>query len=670
MFERLLIANRGEIACRVIRTARRLGIYTIAVFSDADAQAAHVALADEAHRIGPAEPRESYLRIDAIVGAIAGSRAQAVHPGYGFLSESAAFARACEAAGATFVGPSADAIEKMGCKAAARALMEACGVPVVPGYHGAAQSSPALRAAAAAIGYPVLVKAAAGGGGRGMRVVRRPEDFDAATEGARREAASAFGDDRLILERYVERPRHVEVQVFGDRAGSVVHLFERDCSVQRRHQKVIEESPAPSLDAGVRAALCDAAVRAAVAVGYVNAGTVEFLVTPGGEFYFLEMNTRLQVEHPVTEMVTRFDLVEWQLRVAAGEPLPVRQEEIRANGHAFEARVYAEDPGNDFLPSSGRLRRLRLPEEDAHVRVDSGVREQDVVSLHYDALLAKLVVWDHDRAGALRRMRRALRDVQVVGLVTNVGFLSAVAEHEAFVSGAVDTGFLERHQDALLPTATAAPERSFALAALGVVLEGHGETANGHGETDEAGGDSWSPWRATSGWRLNDEHHDEVRLRDGHRAVCVTVRYRQDGYVLDMPSGSVRARAHLEEDGHLHAELDGARVWAMMVRQGDELTVVTARGTHRLFVEPALRSPDEDEVVGARMTAPMPGRVVRVAVEAGSRVDRGATLLVLEAMKMEHTLIAPTDGFVTDVPVAEGDTVAEGAELIVFEATE
>lgn len=665
MFERLLIANRGEIACRIIRTARRLGVHTVAVYSDADDRAAHVAEADEAHRIGPAEARASYLDSAALLAVAARARADAVHPGYGFLSENAEFARACGEAGVVFVGPTPAAIDAMGSKAEARALMEQAGVPVVPGYHGADQSLAALRAAADGIGYPVLVKAAAGGGGRGMRAVRGPEELAGAVESARRESAAAFGDDRLIIERLVDRPRHIEVQVFGDHHGSVVHLFARDCSVQRRHQKVIEEAPVPNLPQAVREALCAAAVRAAAAVGYVNAGTVEFIVTPEHAFYFLEMNTRLQVEHPVTEMVTRLDLVEWQLRVAAGEPLPATQAQIRTNGHAMEARIYAEDPGNDFLPSSGRVRLLRLPPEDAHVRIDAGVREDDEVSVHYDPLIAKLVVWDHTRDGALRRLRGALRRVQVVGPATNVAFLSAVAQHEAFARAELDTRFLDRHKDALLPAQTAAPEYVHALAALGVLQQRHAET-----RAAAEGADRWSPWQTTTGWRLNDEHRDEVRLREAGAELRVGVRYRADGYVLELPSGPVRARAELEEDGHLHADLDGARFWAMIVRQGDELTVLTSRGSHRFLVESALRLARDEETRGGRMTAPMPGKVVRVAVGPGVHVERGTTLLVLEAMKMEHSLVAPADGVVEAVHCEEGDQVTEGAELIAFVAAE
>jgi 3-methylcrotonyl-CoA carboxylase alpha subunit len=662
VFDRLLIANRGEIACRIIRTARRLGCHTIAVYSDADANAAHVVAADEAHRIGPPPARESYLSIEALLAAARRSRAQAIHPGYGFLSENAEFARACEDAGLVFVGPPSQAIEALGSKARARRHMVAAGVPVVPGYDGDDASPAALAAAAESIGFPLLVKATAGGGGKGMQVVTGPAELAAAVESVRRIAASAFGDDRVLLERYVERPRHVEVQVFGDRHGRVVHLFERDCSVQRRHQKVIEEAPAPALSPELRAGLCDAALRAARAVKYVNAGTVEFIVGPDGSYYFLEMNTRLQVEHPVTELVTRLDLVEWQLRVAAGEPLPLQQSEIRTNGHAFEARIYAEDPAHDFRPSTGRLTRLRLPADDVHVRLDTGVREGDDVPVDYDPLIAKLVVWDHTRELALRRLRRALVQSRVVGPSTNLGFLAAIAQHEVFGRGPVDTTFLAAHRAGLLPAAEAAPDQAFALAALAVVHERHAAAR----ALAPPGGDPHSPWRTTCGWRLNDEHHEDVLLRDEHREVSVRVRYRPEGFLLDLPSGPIRARADVEEDGHLHVDLDGARRWAMIVRQGEELTVLTSRESWRLFAaDPAVGEAD-DAARGGLITAPMPGRIVRLSAAAGARVERGAPLLVLEAMKMEHTVVAPADGVVVAVHCAEGDRVAEGAELLEF----
>ena len=474
MFRKILIANRGEIACRVIATAHRLGIATVAVYSDADAQARHVALADEAWPIGPAPARDSYLNIARIIDAARRSGAEAIHPGYGFLSENADFAEACARAGITFIGPPPEAIRAMGSKAAAKALMQRSGVPLVPGYHDEAQDAATLRAAAERIGYPVLLKASAGGGGKGMRIVEQPDALAAAIESAQREAAASFGDDRLLIEKYLTRPRHIEIQVFADTHGNCVSLFERDCSIQRRHQKVLEEAPAPGMDPARRRAMGEAAIAAARAVGYVGAGTVEF-IAEGGAFYFMEMNTRLQVEHPVTELITGQDLVEWQLLVAAGEPLPLTQDELAISGHAIEARVYAEDPARDFLPSIGRLDHLRQPDETAHVRVDTGVRQGDAITPYYDPMIAKLIVWGEDRTAALRRLAGALAAYEVVGVHTNLGLLRGVATHPAFAGAELDTGFIARHAEVLLPDAAALPAETqrvvLAAAALAALAD-------------------------------------------------------------------------------------------------------------------------------------------------------------------------------------------------------
>src|SRR5580704_13391964 len=468
MFSKILIANRGEIACRVIRTARQMGIATVAVYSEADAAALHVALADEAWLIGPPPARNSYLSIARVIGAAHDSGAQAVHPGYGFLSENAEFAEACGKAGLVFIGPPVAAIRAMGSKAEAKALMETSGVPVVPGYHGTAQDLAPLLAEAERIGFPVLIKASTGGGGRGMRIVTRPDEFARALIGAKREAKGAFDDDRVLLERYLERPRHIEVQVFGDSHGNIVHLFERDCSIQRRHQKVIEEAPAPGLSLASRKKLGEAAIAAARAVGYVGAGTVEF-IAEGKSFYFMEMNTSLQVEHPVTEAVTGLDLVEWQLRVAAGETLPLRQQEIGLRGHAIEVRLYAENPERGFLPATGMLRGLHFPAPDT-ARVDTGVRQGDTVTPFYDPLIAKIIAWGEDRAAAVGRLRRALAETAVLGVGTNLEFLARVAAHPEFESGAVDTGFIERNRASLMPPRRAASDTVFAAAALARLL--------------------------------------------------------------------------------------------------------------------------------------------------------------------------------------------------------
>jgi 3-methylcrotonyl-CoA carboxylase alpha subunit len=664
MFGKLLIANRGEIAVRIIRTARHLGLRTVAVYSDADRDAMHVEAADEAQPIGPAPARESYLRAEAILEAARRSGAEAVHPGYGFLAENAAFAQACLDAGLVFVGPPPEAIRLMGSKSEAKRRMEAALVPVIPGYFGADQSVERLRAEADAIGYPVLVKAALGGGGRGMRIVQHAAELDEALAAARREAESAFGDGELLLERYLERPRHVEVQVFADSQGNTVSLFERDCSVQRRHQKVIEEAPAPGLPESTRARLAHGAVAAARAIGYVGAGTVEFIVDAEGAFWFMEMNTRLQVEHPVTEMITGLDLVEWQLRVAAGEPLPLAQEAIAERGHAFEARIYAEDPQRGFLPSPGRIAHLRLPAESAHVRVDRGVREGDVVGAHYDPLIAKLIVWDEDRGAALRRLQAALRGTQVAGVAANVAFLAAVAGHPAFAAGEIDTGFVERHRADLLPEAAPASDDVLAAAALAeltrIDLAAAADAA--------ASADPHSPWHRRDGWRLNADNHHRLDFMDGGRAVGVTAHYRRGYYLLELPGSTMAARSDVEPGGELLADLDGARRRVTVVRCDPELTVILDGHCHRLtLVDPMARAMSQEGPAGG-LTAPMPGTVTMVAAAAGQRVERGAPLVTLEAMKMEHTLRAPAAGRIVRLRCAVGDTVAEGTELVEFEA--
>ncbi|WP_026873081.1 acetyl/propionyl/methylcrotonyl-CoA carboxylase subunit alpha [Inquilinus limosus] len=654
MFDTLLIANRGEIACRVIRTARRLGLRTVAVHSDADAGARHVAEADLAVRIGPAPARESYLKIDAILAAARATGAQAVHPGYGFLSENAEFAEACARAGLVFVGPPPAAIRAMGGKSEAKALMAAAGVPLVPGYHEADQDPARLAAEAERIGFPVLIKASAGGGGKGMRVVERAEDFAAQLSGAKREAAAAFGDDRVLIERYLARPRHVEIQVFADGHGHCVYLFERDCSIQRRHQKVVEEAPAPGLDPAIRRAMGEAAVAAAKAIGYVGAGTVEFLLDTDGRFYFMEMNTRLQVEHPVTEAITGLDLVEWQLLVAAGGELPLGQDDLAIDGAAIEVRLYAEDPQAGFLPQIGRLAHLALPEAAPHVRVDSGIRPGDAISIHYDPMIAKLIVWDRDRPAAVRRLARALDQVRIAGLATNLGFLRAIARHPAFAAAELDTGFIARHGAKLLPPPAPASSEDIALAALGLVL--------GRAR------DRSSPWGLADGWRLNDEAVEMLRLADGDAEIPVAVRYRRHGGLsIGTPDGPVEAGGTLV-DGVLTARL-GDRTVRATIMAAEERIAVLRDGVDRVFgiVDP-LAHAGEEAGTGSRLTAPMPGRVIAVLVEAGAKVTKGQPLIVLEAMKMEHTVAAPADGTVTSLPFAAGDQVDEGVALIGFEA--
>ncbi|MDA8429421.1 MAG: acetyl/propionyl/methylcrotonyl-CoA carboxylase subunit alpha [Geobacteraceae bacterium] len=660
MFEKILIANRGEIACRVIRTAKRLGIRTVAVYSAADSSAMHVALADEAYHIGPAAARASYLKADAILEVALKCGAQAIHPGYGFLSENEAFAEACARAGVIFIGPPTGAIRSMGSKSAAKMIMGEAGVPLVPGYHGDNQDPGFLRAAAERIGFPVLIKASAGGGGKGMRAVLQAVDFDDALASARREAKSAFGDDRVLLERYLIKPRHVEIQVFADSHGNVVHLFERDCSIQRRHQKVLEEAPAPGMSPDLRETMGKAAVAAARAIGYVGAGTVEFLLDEDGSFYFMEMNTRLQVEHPVTEMITGQDLVAWQLEVAAGARLPCSQKELAIGGHAIEARIYAEDPARDFFPSIGRITHLRTPPENAHVRIDSGVCSGDEVSIHYDAMIAKLIVWDTDRAGALRRLRKALADYQVAGVTTNIGFLGNVAAHPAFAAGDLDTGFIERHRAALFPEALPASDRTLALASLDVLLRRTEEAQQAARTSHEP----HSPWHLTSGWRLNFEGHHDLHFLDGEVTVMVKAHYRQGGYALDLPGGNILVRGAIDTAGDLLADLDGTRVKATVIRHGSTLTVMAQGRSHILGIHDPYAQNGEEKVDEGRLTAPMPGRVVAVMVALGEKVERGQSLMALEAMKMEHTITAPRDGFVARLSFIVGDLVGDGAELL------
>ncbi|BCR04917.1 3-methylcrotonyl-CoA carboxylase subunit alpha [Desulfuromonas versatilis] len=666
MFDKILVANRGEIACRIIRTARRLGVATVAVYSEADAGALHVELADEAWPIGPAPARESYLCIDKLIDAAHSSGARAIHPGYGFLAENEGFAEACARAGIAFIGPPAAAIRAMGSKSAAKNLMEQAGIPLVPGYHGDDQQAETLREAARAIGYPLLIKASAGGGGKGMRVVRGPADFDAALASARREAASAFGDDRVLLEKYLERPRHVEIQVFADSQGNALHLFERDCSIQRRHQKILEEAPAPGMPPELRGRMGEAAVAAARAIGYLGAGTVEFLLAADGRFYFMEMNTRLQVEHPVTEMITGQDLVEWQLRVAAGAPLPCRQEDLTLCGHAIEARVYAEDPAREFLPSTGVLAHLRPPQPNPHVRVDTGVRQGDAVSIHYDPMIAKLIVWDQDRPSALRRLQKALADYQVVGVATNLQFLAAVAAHPAYQQGDFDTHFIERHHEALFPGAEPASDEILALACLDILLHRRREAE----EVSRDSPDPWSPWHQANGWRLNSDNYHVLTLLDEERLLEVTAHFRDDCYLLELPGRILAACGEYCASGDLLARLDGRQTRATVVRRGRQLTIMHGGRSHCLMLHDPAAGGEEQHRGGGRLTAPMPGKVIAVSVEAGKEVKRGTPLITLEAMKMEHTIAAPADGTVARVNFRVGDLVSEGEELIAFEAAE
>ncbi|MEM7742769.1 MAG: acetyl/propionyl/methylcrotonyl-CoA carboxylase subunit alpha [Pseudomonadota bacterium] len=655
MFSKILIANRGEIACRVAQTARRMGVATVAVYSDADAQALHVEVADEAAHIGPAPARESYLVADKIIDAAKRTGAQAIHPGYGFLSENPDFVDAVEAAGLTFIGPSADAIRKMGLKDAAKRLMEDAGVPVVPGYHGADQEFGTLAGAADRIGYPVLIKASAGGGGKGMRRVDDPTRFGEALNGAKREAMAAFGNDHVLVEKYVAKPRHIEVQVFGD-GTRAVHLFERDCSLQRRHQKVIEEAPAPGMTVEMREAMGTAAVRAAEAIGYKGAGTVEFIVDASDglradRFYFMEMNTRLQVEHPVTEAIVGHDLVEWQLRVAAGAALPVSQDQLTINGHAFEARIYAEDATRNFLPATGTLAHLSLP---SAARCDTGVRAGDRITPLYDPMIAKMIVHGRTRAEALGRLRTALSRTEVAGTVTNVAFLAALAAHAGFAAGDVDTGLIDRNLERLIAPSPEPPgvRMTAAVVALGLLDQ----------TTDE------DVWGQLIGWRLWGAARQIARIAtDGDRLEIPVETHGTSRFLVDLGEGP--QEIHIwGPSPDLTIETGGHRSRLTAVRHGDTLTIFDDTGAFEYSVLDPFALAAEDHAGGDDVTAPMTGAVKAVQAEPGEAVSKGTALIVMEAMKMEHTLTAPRDGTIAEVTAAVGDQVEEGAMLVRLEA--
>ena len=663
MFDKILIANRGEIACRIMKTARRMGIATVAVYSEADAGARHVRMADEAIFIGPSPARESYLVIDKIIDAAKRTGAQAIHPGYGFLSENEAFCHACEAAGIVFIGPPVGAIRAMGSKSEAKKLMEAANVPLTPGYHGDDQDAALLKSKADAIGYPVMIKAAAGGGGKGMRQVMKAEDFDAALASCKREAAASFGSDHVLVEKYIVRPRHIEIQVFGDSQGECVYLFERDCSVQRRHQKVLEEAPAPGMTPERRRQMGEAAVAAAKAVGYVGAGTVEFIATQDGQFYFMEMNTRLQVEHPVTEMITGLDLVEWQLRVAAGEPLPLAQEQLHINGHALEARIYAEDPNKNFLPSTGRLAHLAPPPESLNVRVDTGVEEGDSISPFYDPMIAKLIVWDDDRDRARARMLQALADYRVVGVNNNIDFLSRLVACPAFASADLDTGLIERERGFLFPGAETPPDEAFLIATLADLLRERSFAQT----RAQRGSDAASPWHARDGWRLNGAAKRSQLYRFGDAQTGVSVLARNDGYALSLADKTHDVRGKIDERGALRVEIDGVRKDAAVIAAGHMRHVFLDGRAWRLAAVDPLHVATDSAGGHGGLLAPMPGKIIAIIAEAGAKVDKGAPLLILEAMKMEHTIAAPSDGVLKAHRFAVGDQVSDGAELVEFE---
>jgi 3-methylcrotonyl-CoA carboxylase alpha subunit len=658
MFSKILIANRGEIACRVMRTCRRMSIRTVAVHSTIDAHALHVEMADEAYLIGGPRPAESYLRGDKIVEVAKACGAEAIHPGYGFLSENEDFARAVEKAGLVFIGPTPEAIERMGLKDRAKAIMEKAGVPVVPGYHGENQDAKFLRGEAKKVGFPLLVKAVAGGGGKGMRLVTKDAEFDDQLAAARREAKNAFGDEAVLLERFVQGPHHIEYQVFGDTHGNYVHLFERECSIQRRHQKVLEETPSPFLDDTMRKAMGEAAVAAARAIAYRGAGTIEFIAGADRKFYFMEMNTRLQVEHPITEMTTGEDLVEWQLRVAAGEELPLKQSEITRGGHSIEVRLCAENPSNNFLPETGRIGVLRAPQEvDEVVRLDTGVREGDEVSVYYDPMIAKLVVWGADRVESARRMQEALAETEILGVTTNLAFLERVVRHPAFLAGDTDTAFIDRHRTELLPEAGAAPAEALVAAAARAFVDEQAAIASSPP----------SPWNDTRGWRLNAPALRKMEFRGTDDVV--------HGVEAEANAGRARVRIGLashdvalgpREDDRMQIALDAETYFARVARLGELFSVTTPQGRFEFRLVDPFHYQPADAMPDARLTALMPGRVVKVMAAAGDKVAKGQALMILDAMKMEHTITSPREGVIERVAYKENELVPADAVLVVF----
>ncbi|MBF0289926.1 MAG: acetyl-CoA carboxylase biotin carboxylase subunit [SAR324 cluster bacterium] len=666
LFHKILIANRGEIACRVIRTAHRMGIICVAVYSDADEYAQHVQMADEAYCLGEAPVKDSYLKVNKILEIAGKAGVEAIHPGYGFLAENPQFAETCAKKGFVFIGPPAAAIAAMGSKNAAKTIMEQASVPLVPGYHGEQQNPAVLQEAADAIGYPVLLKPTAGGGGKGMRIVSDAAEFKETLVSAQREARSSFGDDRMLLEKYLTQIRHVEIQIFADTHQNAVYLFERDCSLQRRHQKIIEEAPAPGISAELRKSMGQAAIQAAHAIGYVGAGTVEFLLTPEQDYYFMEMNTRLQVEHPVTEMITGEDLVEWQLRVASGEALPKTQEALQLSGHALEARIYAEEPEHDFLPATGVLQFVELPKVNDHVRIDTGVVQNDEVSVYYDPMISKLIVWDTNRHNALRRLKQALTDYRILGVKTNIEFLKKIIVSPPFQQGLIDTRFVETHHDLLFEKAEENWEKALVMAALTAVFQ------RKQAAVFQASGspDPYSPWHQLNGWRMMEPHLQTVLLvyKEEHIEVFVEEIHAQY-FLVAFAEHSFEARGHLK-DNTLSLTIDDHNFQSTVVKIKKTLTVfLESSAIEFILIDPDLAESEEEEQEGS-LTAPMNGTIVTILAEVETPVEKGEGLLVIEAMKMEHTIRAACDGRVKEFYFFPGDLVPEGTELLNFEPSE
>lgn len=666
--EKVVIANRGEIACRVMRTAKKMGVQSVAVYSEADENSMHVSLADEAYLIGPAASQQSYLAMDKIIQVAKRSGAQAVHPGYGFLSENTEFAELCKKEDIIFIGPPSSAIRDMGIKSTSKSIMSAAGVPIIEGYHGEDQSDQHLKEQARNIGYPVMIKAVRGGGGKGMRIARTEAEFLDQLESARREARKSFNDDVMLIEKFVDNPRHVEVQVFGDQHGNAVYLFERDCSVQRRHQKIIEEAPGPGISPEVRRKLGEAAVKAAKAVNYVGAGTVEFIMDSEHNFYFMEMNTRLQVEHPVTEMVTGTDLVEWQLRVAAGERIPMTQDEITLNGHAFEARIYAEDPNNNFMPGAGPLLHLSTPPADISTRIETGVRQGDEVSVHYDPMIAKLVVWAKDRQAALTKLKFCLQQYNIVGLSTNIDFLLSLSGHPAFEAGDVHTNFIPQHYNELFPPKKGTSNEMLCQAALGLILKEQLLTNqfNLHWE------DRFSPFASSSGRRMNVLYTRTLSLMDGENKVDMKITYNHDGsYDIQIHDKVSKVSGELVDEGdvtYLKCSVDGTFCKPKLIIIDHNIHLFSMDGSVQLGI-PVPKFLSEVSTSGSQggAVAPMTGTIEKVFVKAGDKVEAGDPLVVMIAMKMEHTIRAPKAGTIKKVYFKEGVQASRHAPLVEFE---
>jgi 3-methylcrotonyl-CoA carboxylase alpha subunit len=661
MFNKILIANRGEIACRIIRTARQLGITCVAVYSQADQDALHVKLADEAYCIGAAPARESYLCQETIIAVALKAKAEAIHPGYGFLSENPEFAEKCAETGIHFIGPPPTAIRAMGSKSAAKRIMEKAGVPLVPGYHAEAQDIQTLKNAAETVGYPILLKATAGGGGKGMRIVWESSEFEQALTAAKREALSSFGDDRVLLEKYLQKPRHIEIQVFGDKQGNFVYLFERDCSIQRRHQKIIEEAPAPQMTVALRKNMGEAAIKAAQAIGYVGAGTIEFLLDEDHSFYFMEMNTRLQVEHPVTEMITGQDLVEWQLKVAAGEHLPLRQDELTINGHAFETRIYAEDPYQDFLPSIGQIKYFKPPFQNSYVRLDTGVTQGDETTPYYDPMIAKLIVWGLDRKTALQHLKQALAEFQIAGITTNLDLLTAITRHPEFAACQLDTSFIPRLHHALMTKPNISSE-ILAIATSYLLL-----MQNKFDDFIKAE-DKYSPWSTLKNWRLNLPIQQIFEFLIADQLVKITVVIDENQYQINFTDANFIITDTKINDELITLVINGQKIKANIFNDQAKLNILYAGQRYNLtYKQPDSINYEHATEIKSNLSAPMPGKIVALLGKAGEQLDKGAALAIVEAMKMEHTIYAPYKGTIKEWYFQIGDLVEEGTELLMFE---